>query len=391
MASIRPVAVFLQKYQRAGHDPRYGKMMSAISVGFVPEEVARFLEERASLRPEHENVLLVTPLKEKARSWNETMVASFHGEAEIFQVVSFFIDPNTGDLVEIGAGGDDRARRNEAAAMQAFAIYRTNPMKVGIHVLCKSNTQSYKNGTVGEVVAFKDGSLQHRRLDDSLNWQKSGTSRRVAEYYFKGKKRVLDANDFAERINPGRRWPCVRTRRGLVTVYPTVYTQRDSAGQPALFVVALGAMSAFGLRTHNSQGLQYDKEILVDLSSVFDRGQGYVAMTRTADPDKLYISGTYDASKAFQPPMRGIDLYVSLFGTAYLGFPDLRLEPEVRRRVLEYRETLAQRQKGERIGKPPVPARLVPVVNIPVAPSGPLPGRFVVALLDFVGWQCWIA
>lgn len=84
--------------------------------------------------------------------------------------------------------------------------------------------------------------------------------------------------------------PIVQTRQGKnITVYPAEWTMEDK-GKIRAILKQLPLRLAWAITVHKSQGMSMDSAVM-DLSKVFEFGQGYVALSRIRSLDGLHVIG----------------------------------------------------------------------------------------------------
>jgi ATP-dependent DNA helicase PIF1 len=87
-----------------------------------------------------------------------------------------------------------------------------------------------------------------------------------------------------------RKLPVVRTREGrLVPVEPTEWAIEED-GEELARIVQLPLRLAWAITIHKSQGMSLDAAVM-DLSRVFEFGQGYVALSRVRRRSGVYLLG----------------------------------------------------------------------------------------------------
>lgn len=126
-------------------------------------------------------------------------------------------------------------------------------LKIGAEVMCtKNNTkEGYVNGTLGTVVGF------------------AGSNK----------------------------YPIIETRNNKrITIEPADWIVEDN-GKVKASISQLPLRLAWAITVHKSQGMSMDKAVM-DLSDVFEYGQGYVALSRVRNLAGLYLLG-YN-QRAFQ-------------------------------------------------------------------------------------------
>ena len=126
-------------------------------------------------------------------------------------------------------------------------------LKVGAEVMCTKNNQKegYVNGTLGTIVGFQSGS----------------------------------------------HFPIIKTRNGRkITIEPAEWVVEEN-GKVKASITQIPLRLAWAITVHKSQGMSLD-EAVMDLSSVFEYGQGYVALSRVRRLSGLHLLGWNQ--KAFQ-------------------------------------------------------------------------------------------
>lgn len=126
-------------------------------------------------------------------------------------------------------------------------------LKVGASVMCtkNNNKDGYVNGTLGTVVSFTSEN----------------------------------------------KYPIIETSNGKrITIEPAEWIVEEN-GKRKASISQIPLRLAWAITVHKSQGMSMDKAVM-DLSNVFEYGQGYVALSRVRNLDGLHIIG-YNA-RAFQ-------------------------------------------------------------------------------------------
>jgi ATP-dependent DNA helicase PIF1 len=126
-------------------------------------------------------------------------------------------------------------------------------LKVGAHVMCTKNNQTagYVNGTQGIVTSFERGNG----------------------------------------------YPIIRTNDNkIITIEPKDWTVEEN-GKVKASITQVPLRLAWAITVHKSQGMSMDKAVM-DLSEVFEYGQGYVALSRVRNLKGLHVLGWND--RAFQ-------------------------------------------------------------------------------------------
>lgn len=86
-------------------------------------------------------------------------------------------------------------------------------------------------------------------------------------------------------------FPLVKTHNGqMIEAEPEDWSIQDEKGKALASFSQVPLRLAWAITVHKSQGMTLD-EAEVDLSKTFERGQGYVALSRLRDLEHLYLSG----------------------------------------------------------------------------------------------------
>ena len=95
----------------------------------------------------------------------------------------------------------------------------------------------------------------------------------------------------------GRRYPKVKLRNGKILMVEPVEWIVEENGKIKGKIVQIPLRLAWAITVHKSQGMSMD-EAIMDLSRVFEYGQGYVALSRVRRLSGLYLLGWNE--RAFQ-------------------------------------------------------------------------------------------
>lgn len=138
------------------------------------------------------------------------------------------------------------------------------PLKVGAKVMFTKNDPEgrYANGTLGEVVSF-----------DSPN-----------------------------------HFPVVETRDGRTLVAEPVEWRLDDQGAILANIRQVPLRLAWAITIHKSQGMSLDAAH-IDLTNIFEHGQGYVALSRVRTLDGITLTGVSPQSLTVHPAVIEKDIY----------------------------------------------------------------------------------
>lgn len=169
-------------------------------------------------------------------------------------------------------------------------------LKVGAKVMfIKNNSElNVYNGTMGMVVGFAPNISEE--IDDK-NKEKDKQ---------KSEKSEKTTNDTEE--NQQILYPVVRLNTGveMVVEYDS-WRVEDEEGEILAGYYHLPLTLAWAITIHKSQGMTLDFAE-VDLSKTFEKGQGYVALSRLKQLSGLKLLGLNEISLQLDPTARGADI-----------------------------------------------------------------------------------
>ena len=134
------------------------------------------------------------------------------------------------------------------------------------------------------VTALKKGCLSPEMLYLKINAAVMFTKNNQKEGFVNGTLGVV------EGFNKTDDYPIVKARNGRrISVEPMDWTVEEN-GKVRAQITQLPLRLAWAITVHKSQGMNLD-EAVMDLSNVFEFGQGYVALSRVRRLSGLYILG----------------------------------------------------------------------------------------------------
>ncbi len=136
-------------------------------------------------------------------------------------------------------------------------------LKIGAVVMCTKNNQKerFANGTLGTVVGFEEFSGQ----------------------------------------------PIIKTKSGRSIVIPPMDWVVEEGGKIRAQITQIPLRLAWAITVHKSQGMSMDAAIM-DLSQVFEYGQGYVALSRVRRLSGLYLLGVNEHAFKVSPDVLEQDI-----------------------------------------------------------------------------------
>lgn len=103
-----------------------------------------------------------------------------------------------------------------------------------------------------------------------------------------------------EAFQPGTRYPIIKVRNGKqITAEPMEWAVEEN-GKIKANITQIPLRLAWAMTVHKSQGMSLDAAI-IDLSQVFEFGQGYVALSRLRNLSGLYLLGINEHALKVHP------------------------------------------------------------------------------------------
>lgn len=201
-------------------------------------------------------------------------------------------------------------------------VDRLNELELG---RLSGETQTYEmtgTGVPFMVEVLKKHCLSPEKLTLKLGAKVMFTKNSVEGKYVNGT--IGEVTGFSKTFNR----PLVTTRSGrLLEVEPEEWSIKE--GEKTLAAITqMPLRLAWAITVHKSQGMSLDAA-LVDLSSAFEYGQGYVALSRVRTLEGMYLAGFNERALEVHPDVQEIDeTFRNLSGAARDAFgkmpqPDL--------------------------------------------------------------------
>lgn len=223
--------------QHRQEDGAFLEVLTLLRKGEKTEEMRLILRER-SVIPREEGLTKLFPKNANVDSINNQEIAKISGFTKTYEMTSTGFAPIVEGLKRNCLSPD------------------TLILKIGARVMFTKNhlEGKYVNGTLGEVVSFSKISGQ----------------------------------------------PLVKTRDGqMIEVTPAEWTIQD--GQKIIASIEqLPLRLAWAITVHKSQGMSLDAAV-IDLSTAFEYGQGYVALSRVRTLEGLFLSGFNERALEVHP------------------------------------------------------------------------------------------
>ncbi|NBQ97764.1 MAG: helicase [Microbacteriaceae bacterium] len=234
-------------------DPEFKRILNAIRVGEVNEEIVNQINAAGNRFPPHENVIRLATINNIVDAVNANRLEKLDTEERFFE--SSF------------ATGDASAFNNSLPAERVLHL------KIGAQVMFIKNDDQrpvknsdgvmswrWVNGTIGKVVAFGEGNQVLVEADGEVHTVGTSTWQKV---------KYLVEEEFNEA-----------TGKFDETIVPEILAEFKQ----------IPLRLAWAVTVHKSQGQTYD-EVIVDMGSgAFSSGHTYVALSRVRSLDGLYLT-----------------------------------------------------------------------------------------------------
>lgn len=253
-------------------DPEFKRILNAIRVGDVNQEIVDQINQAGNRFPPHEDVIRLATINNIVDLVNANRLAKLDTEERVFSS-SFSL-------------GDASAFNNSLPAESELHL------KLGSQVMFIKNddqkpvknaegvmTWRWVNGTIGKVVAFGDGNQVLVEADGEVHTVGMSTWQKV---------RYLVEEEFNEG-----------TGKFDETLVPEILAEFKQ----------IPLRLAWAVTVHKSQGQTYD-EVIIDMGSgAFSSGHTYVALSRVRSLEGLYLT----------KPIRIKDIQVDPAVIAFMG------------------------------------------------------------------------
>jgi hypothetical protein len=153
----------------------------------------------------------------------------------------------------------------------------------------KSAVQSLQKGCLSpEVLILKQGAVVMCTKNNSIVGYMNGTLGTVTGFI------------------PDTGYPIITTHaQEIITIEPVEWVM-ESDGKIRARITQIPLRLAWAITVHKSQGMSMDAA-RIDLSSAFEYGQGYVALSRVRSLDGLYLVGMNETATRVHPEVAAVD------------------------------------------------------------------------------------
>jgi hypothetical protein len=262
-AAANPIVCYLSEQHRQ-EDALFLEVLTAVRCrSTTPELIARISARAVTYANAPDGVPRLFPKNVDVDRINDDELAKVQGEEKIY------------DMDETGPEPLTQALRRGCLSPDRLILKR------GAKVMFTKNDPkgAYANGTLGEVVGFTPESF-----------------------------------------------PLVRTKAGRTVEASPADWSVEEGGKIRAKVTQIPLRLAWAITVHKSQGMSLDAAV-VDLSGVFEHGQGYVALSRVRALSGLHLLGWSDRALSVHPEVAGKDdEFRDLTAEADRAFEDLHAD-----------------------------------------------------------------
>ncbi|TLS28628.1 hypothetical protein PpBr36_00610 [Pyricularia pennisetigena] len=201
-------------------------------------------------------------------------------------------------------------------------------MRKGMVVILRSNISPNKglvNGSQGIVIGFAN--VDPNRLPRTANKNDNGSpisaQGQPILYSTYARLQASEVRKFVAQADK-KHWPVVKFHNGLTRLIMAEcsvnkYYIPEQAGPVLVCRTQIPLMAGWAMTVHRSQGMTMDR-VVVDLTKAFERGQAYVALSRTRTLQGLQLKGNTGAlSRPFSADPQVRDFYQRHFGYVTRG------------------------------------------------------------------------
>ncbi len=195
--------------------------------------------------------------------------------------------------------------RSDHASLPRLFSHNVDVDTLNIRELAKIAGESHRyhmqsKGKESLVLALKKGCLSPEILELKIGAVVMCTKNNRDKGYVNGTLGEVESFD------PQTKYPMIRTRHGkLITIEPTDWNIEEN-GKIKASITQLPLRLAWAITIHKSQGMSLDAAVM-DLSQVFEYGQGYVALSRVRTLSGLFLIGVNPKTFEVHPRILSID------------------------------------------------------------------------------------
>jgi hypothetical protein len=243
--TLNPIVCYLSEQHRQ-EDKTFLDLLSAIRRGSVAPAHRELLAQRR-VDKKHEQAAQLFSHNADVNQINDAELAKIPGEVHTFSMQ--------------GRGSEGLVAGLKRGCLSPEVLN----LKVGARVMFTKNdigARAYANGTLGTVTGFA---------------KENG-------------------------------YPVVQLRNGRTLVVEPSEWRIDDNGKTLARIVQLPLRLAWAMTVHKSQGMSLDSAVM-DLSSVFEYGQGYVALSRVRTSGGLYLLGLNAQALRVHPEILEKDIF----------------------------------------------------------------------------------